>query len=181
MAIAGFLDRMCLALWASGLWLRYATLQNLIPFFPWIAPHALHPGAIQGKEGIKFCSVAQRSHSPEARRAKHIRSKNPAIAIWQSWICMVNRQPLSNQGTHHLLSGNRRELPVASPSPGCHRRPRTEAGSGPQGIQPSQEVADEAQHPRLNLRLDDCAELVSESAHVLCIFLMFAALDINLC
>ena len=40
-------------------------------------------GAIQGKEGIKFCSVAQRSHSPEARRAKHIRSKNLAIAIWQ--------------------------------------------------------------------------------------------------
>ena len=28
MAIAGFLDRMCLALRASGLWLRYATLQN---------------------------------------------------------------------------------------------------------------------------------------------------------
>ena len=38
MAIAGFLDRMCLALRASGLWLRYATLQNLIPSFPWIAP-----------------------------------------------------------------------------------------------------------------------------------------------
>ena len=29
---------MCLALRASGLWLRYATLQNLIPSFPWIAP-----------------------------------------------------------------------------------------------------------------------------------------------
>ena len=29
---------MCLALWASGLWLRYTTLQNLIPSFPWIAP-----------------------------------------------------------------------------------------------------------------------------------------------
>ena len=38
MAIAGFLDRMCLALRASGLWLRYATLQNLILSFPWIAP-----------------------------------------------------------------------------------------------------------------------------------------------
>ena len=38
MAIASFLDRMCLALWASGLWLRYAALQNLIPSFPWIAP-----------------------------------------------------------------------------------------------------------------------------------------------
>ena len=29
---------MCLALRASGLWLRYATLQNWIPSFPWIAP-----------------------------------------------------------------------------------------------------------------------------------------------
>ena len=38
MAIARFLDRMCLALRASRLWLRYATLQNLIPSFPWIAP-----------------------------------------------------------------------------------------------------------------------------------------------
>ena len=36
MAIARFLDRMCLALLASGLWLRYATQQNLIPSFPWI-------------------------------------------------------------------------------------------------------------------------------------------------
>ena len=49
---------MCLALLASGLWLRYTTLQNLIPSFPYIAPHALHPGAIQGKEGIKFCHLA---------------------------------------------------------------------------------------------------------------------------
>ena len=42
-----------------------------------------HGGAIQGKEGIKFCSAAWQSHSPEARRAKPIRSKNLAIAIWQ--------------------------------------------------------------------------------------------------
>ena len=38
MAIVRFLDRMCLALLASGLWFHYATLQNLIPSFPWIAP-----------------------------------------------------------------------------------------------------------------------------------------------
>ena len=37
MATAIFFDRMCLALQASGLWLRYATLQNLIPSFLWIA------------------------------------------------------------------------------------------------------------------------------------------------
>ena len=36
--VARFLDHMCLALRASGLWLCYATLQNLIPSFPWIAP-----------------------------------------------------------------------------------------------------------------------------------------------
>ena len=38
------LNRMCLALRASGLWLRYTTLQNLIPSFPWI--------------GIQFCYLA---------------------------------------------------------------------------------------------------------------------------
>ena len=58
MAIARFLYRMNLALRASGLWLRYAALQNLIPSFPWIVPHALHPGAIQGKEGIKCYHLA---------------------------------------------------------------------------------------------------------------------------
>ena len=38
MAIARVLDRKCLALWASGLRLRYTALQNLIPSFPWITP-----------------------------------------------------------------------------------------------------------------------------------------------
>ena len=38
MATARFLDNKCLVLRASGLWLRYATLQNLIPSSPWIAP-----------------------------------------------------------------------------------------------------------------------------------------------
>ena len=37
-------------------------------------------GAIQGKEGIKFCSVAI---VLQVRRAKHIQSKNLAMAIWQ--------------------------------------------------------------------------------------------------
>ena len=35
-----------------------ARWQNLIPSFPWIAPGWRAWGAIQGKEGIKFCSVA---------------------------------------------------------------------------------------------------------------------------
>ena len=33
-----FKNCMCLALWASGLWIRYAALQNLILSFPWIGP-----------------------------------------------------------------------------------------------------------------------------------------------
>ena len=37
---------------------KVARWQNLIPSFPWIALPALHPGAIQGKEGIKFCHLA---------------------------------------------------------------------------------------------------------------------------
>ena len=35
-----------------------ARWQNLIPFFPWIAPGWRAWGANQGKEGIKFCSLA---------------------------------------------------------------------------------------------------------------------------
>ena len=64
---------MCLALRASGLWLRYAALQNLIPSFPWIVPHALHPGAIQGKEGIKFCHLATLAAGarPDAGAPRH--------------------------------------------------------------------------------------------------------------
>ena len=58
MAIARFLDRMCLALWASGIWLQYATLQNLIPSFPWLAPPHPPPWPVQGKEGIKFFHLA---------------------------------------------------------------------------------------------------------------------------
>ena len=68
---------------------KVARWQNLIPSFPWIVPHALHPGTVQGKEGIKFCIIAKRSHSPEARRAKHIRTNNLAIAIWQPCYLLV--------------------------------------------------------------------------------------------
>ena len=39
MATARFSDHMCLALRASGLWLRYGSAtQNFIPSFPWIVP-----------------------------------------------------------------------------------------------------------------------------------------------
>ena len=61
MAIAGFLDRMCLALQASGPWLRYATLQNLIPSFPWIAPgwRAWGRNPRKGRNQILQRSVAE--------------------------------------------------------------------------------------------------------------------------
>ena len=50
MAIAGFLDLMCLALQASGLWLRYTTLHYLILSFPWIAPPRSPPWRNPRKE-----------------------------------------------------------------------------------------------------------------------------------
>ena len=43
---------------------------NLIPSFPWIAPHALIPGAIQGKEGIKFCCVSTSGHPAQVQAIK---------------------------------------------------------------------------------------------------------------
>ena len=41
-----------------GTTISVARWQNLIPSFPWIAPGWRVGGAIQGKEGIKFCSAA---------------------------------------------------------------------------------------------------------------------------
>ena len=37
---------------------KVARWQNLIPSFPWIAPRWRAWGAVQGKEGIEFCSIA---------------------------------------------------------------------------------------------------------------------------
>ena len=48
----------------EGLWLRYATLQNLVPSFPWIALPSPNPDAIQGKEWIKFCHLPTLARSP---------------------------------------------------------------------------------------------------------------------
>ena len=49
-----FLFLLCIYFGARAL-AKVARWQNLIPSFPWIAPGWR---AIQGKEGIKFCSVA---------------------------------------------------------------------------------------------------------------------------
>ena len=50
---------------------KVARWQNLIPSFPWIAPGwRACGGAIQGKEGSKFCSVAYWSHSPSSSKGQ---------------------------------------------------------------------------------------------------------------
>ena len=54
---------MCLALRASGLWLRYAALQNLIPSFPWIARAPTPSTLAQSKE-----------------------RKGSNFVIWQPWL-----------------------------------------------------------------------------------------------
>ena len=58
MAIAGFKDRVCLALRASGQWLRFATLQNLIASFPWIAPPRPPPWRNPRKGRDQICHLA---------------------------------------------------------------------------------------------------------------------------
>ena len=69
MAIGGFLDHMCLALWASGLWLCYAALQNLIPSFPWIVPPPTPFTLTQSKKrkGSNF-AIWQPWHKDTCRR-----------------------------------------------------------------------------------------------------------------
>ena len=69
---------------------KVARWQNWTPSFPLIVPGGRALSAIQGKEGLQFCSVAQRSNRPEAIRAKRIRSKNLATAIWQP--CLGRRR-----------------------------------------------------------------------------------------
>ena len=54
MAVATYLDRMCLALRAPGLWLRYAALQNFIPSFPWIAPPPSTLAQSKERKGSNF-------------------------------------------------------------------------------------------------------------------------------
>ena len=60
MAKAGLLDRMCLALRAGRTMAPLCCAAKFDPFLSLheLRPHTLHPGAIQGKEGIKFCHLA---------------------------------------------------------------------------------------------------------------------------
>ena len=56
MAIAKFLDCRLWPFGIEGLWLRNATLQHMIPSFPWIVPGSR--AFLQGKGGIKFGHLA---------------------------------------------------------------------------------------------------------------------------
>ena len=107
---------MCLALWASGLWLRYATLQNLIPSFPWIAPHALHSGAIQGKEGIKLPSGNLEAKSEGRKEGKKPQAKQskarPSSAISQTAVAVGNKKgaaSVTGSGGHARAAGKKVE------------------------------------------------------------------------
>ena len=70
MAIARFLDRMCLALRASGQRLRTATLKNLIASLPWIALGRRAWGHTPRKGRGKISpsgNLGQASHSKEEK------------------------------------------------------------------------------------------------------------------
>ena len=89
MAIARFLDRMCLALRASGLWLCYAA--KVDPFLSLDCARVEGVGA-QSKERKVSHFAAQRSRAIvlQAQRAKHIRLQSnffstelvPCVFLW---------------------------------------------------------------------------------------------------
>ena len=80
MAIARFLHCMYLSLRASGLWLRYATLQNLIPSFPWIAPPRPPPwrNPRKGRDPILPSGNHDQERHGRRRRILHVRRQERA-------------------------------------------------------------------------------------------------------
>ena len=107
MAIAKFLDCRCLALPALRTWI------------PWITPPALHPDAIQGKEGIKFCHLATLGSSPPTTFHRAFppfglfrfvfplfTSRRPAVGTCLDSLSRLTRQQ---------LSGGRRQRNCYSP------------------------------------------------------------------
>ena len=109
MAVAGFLDRMCLALRASGLWLRYATLQNLIPSFPWIVPprsppwHNPRKGRDQilpsGNTGLRPGAALRGNRAGVPSRPGHLRcagwsNRTGTIKLTAAIYCILPRNKL---------------------------------------------------------------------------------------
>ena len=98
MAIGRFLDRMCLALRASGLWLRYATLQNWIPSFSWIAPPRPPPRRNPRK-----------GRDPILPSGNTVRIKDflPRVGVFGgSFFCLISNSDgfLSRSVSHKILS-----------------------------------------------------------------------------
>ena len=87
MAIAGFIHCMCLALRASGLWLRYATLQNLIPSFPWIVPPRPPPwhDPRKGRDQILPSGNLERGYG----RLSWVSSRQKSL--WCNWVVALIR------------------------------------------------------------------------------------------
>ena len=81
MAIARFLDRMCLALRASGLGLRYTTLQNLIPSFPWIAPQYPPPCTLAQSKERKGSAILQPCLEVELHDQLRVVALSPTPAV----------------------------------------------------------------------------------------------------
>ena len=67
--------------------IKVARWQNLIPSFPWICARVEGWGRTprKGRDQILQRSVAEPCIFLQAQRARHLQSKNLAIAIWQPW------------------------------------------------------------------------------------------------
>ena len=78
---------------------------------PWIAPPTLHPGAIQGKEGIKFCHLAILSVGGHVALARRVQER-------QGYRCHAIATPRRDQKLLHTakLNGGRRNNHAGSSS-----------------------------------------------------------------
>ena len=122
MAIARFLDRMCLALRASRVWLRYATLQNWIPYFPWIAPPRPPPWRNQRKGNFAIWQPCSFSLSDAS-------SPGPApLSVLSTEIHL----PASDGGVHGFVTEGRRGRgrKVVSEGDGCSESGRYRIQNG---------------------------------------------------
>ena len=96
---------MCLALRASGLWLRYATLQNWIPSFPWIAPSRppLWRNPRKGKDQILPSGNTGKREGNRLGRRRHASESCPAAGMIAS---TLKRRSQTTQQTNILPSSS---------------------------------------------------------------------------
>merc|ERR1712024_44789 len=102
---------MCLALWVSGLWLRYASLQNLSPSFSWIArPTPSTPAQSKERKGSNFaiwqpCFVVLLAFSSSQLTAMQIK----VVVIQVVAVVGEDQRRLPPHRGHH--GGRHRSLP----------------------------------------------------------------------